>query len=301
MTWVSKLRKLPFALTALFAVVAAIAACAYAISAWQVFGFAAKVWRLPTELCFAAAVVADLLSLAGLFATYLLRKAKLAVQLYAWFVFLVMTGLSIAAAESYASFRFAPVPPPGGGPNPEVIFDARVASAAIVIALALAVHLLILCRNHLTLPVDKDALAATFPTGTAAGTLPAQAPETAPSIEKAPTPALPAVRKEREKTGKTQVRTGPVIHVDDRKERAVKLVLSGKRPAEVAPQFSVSKRSVENWVKQYREQHPEPEPQVPPQYAIRPFPAEGPRLPGVLAGTNVRPINGAAPDVTVDQ
>lgn len=139
----TSLRKVPFALGALYVVVSLIAFAAYAICAWQVFGFSSHVWRLPRELSFGAAVVADLLSLAGLFATYQLRRASGWVQAYAWAVFLGMAGLSIAAAESYATWRFAPI-----GAKPETVGDARVASAAIVIALALAVHLLIICRNH---------------------------------------------------------------------------------------------------------------------------------------------------------
>ena len=135
---------IPFALRALFFVVGLIVAFAYAICAWQVFGFADHVWQLPLALCFGAAFVADLLSLAGLFATYLLRRAPRKTQAYAWVVFLGMAGLSIAAAESYASWRFAK------GVKPAVDADARVASAAIVVALALAVHLLIICRNHLS-------------------------------------------------------------------------------------------------------------------------------------------------------
>lgn len=132
------------ALAALFVVVGVIAAFAYGINAWQVFGFAQHVWRLPAALCYAAAVVADSLSAAGLFATYLLRFAPLRVRAYAWVVFLGMTGVSIAAAESFAMWRrlAAELRAENGWG------DAQIASGVIVVALALSMHLLIVVRRY---------------------------------------------------------------------------------------------------------------------------------------------------------
>jgi hypothetical protein len=149
------LRKMPFALTALFAVVGCIAALAYAINAWQVFGFARHVWKLPIQLCFGAAVVADALSLAGLFATYLLRNAPKRVRAYAWAVFLSMTGLSIAAAESFASWRRLTPAERIHGQSP----DAMIAAASIVVALALAAHMLIIAKRYVVVPDEVDMTA----------------------------------------------------------------------------------------------------------------------------------------------
>jgi hypothetical protein len=129
------LRRIPFALRALFAVTALIACLAYGISAWGVFGFAREIWRLPLSLCFAAAIAADLLSLAGALASYVLRDANAKVRAYTWSVFFVMTGLSVGAQESFAASRGLPP-------------SARVASGAIVIALAASVHLLIVGKRH---------------------------------------------------------------------------------------------------------------------------------------------------------
>lgn len=290
----TSLRELPAPLLALFAVVAAIALCAYAISAWQVFGFASHVWRLPGELCIAAAIVADLLSLAGLFATYLLRRAKLFVQLYAWFVFLAMTGLSIAAAESYASWRFAKP-----FARPDVTFDARVASGAIVIALALAVHLLIICRNHLT------------PEGVFTERAPrevkAERREPAPAPAKPPTaPAVPhVVRKERTESGKTQVKAPVKTRKDDgksaRRRALVEDVIDGRKTsAEVAAAEGVSVRAVQLW-KQAAEAERVPDPADPgnatpePSRLFHPVPS----ITGVTS-TNVVPINGNSPEVSVN-
>lgn len=149
-------RRLPLALVALFAVVGTIAALAYAINAWQVFGFASHVWHLPFVLCMGAAVVADALSLSGLFATYLLRNAPRRVRAYAWSVFLGMTGLSIAAAESFASWRRLPVAQQADGEA----FSAQVAAGAIVVALAFATHLLIVANRHVVIDESVDVKTA---------------------------------------------------------------------------------------------------------------------------------------------
>jgi hypothetical protein len=279
---------MPAPLRGLFAVVFAIAGCAYAISAWQVFGFAKHVWHLPVELCFAAAIVADLLSLAGLFATYLLRRAKAAVQLYAWFVFLAMTALSIAAAESYATWRFA-----SPAARPDVTFDARVASAAIVIALALAAHLLVICRNHLTPEAEPPAVPEPAPKAKA---VPAPAPKpTGPQPE---APAAPVVRKERPETGKTQVKAPVKTRKDDGKtghrDALVRDIIAGRKTTlGVADSEGVSVRAVQLWVKAYHERHPKA-----PESVVRLFPAE---TLAAVTSTNVAPVNGNSPEVSVNR
>lgn len=234
---------------AIFVVVALIASCAYAISAWQVFGFAEHVWRLPNELCFAAAFVADLLSLCGLFATYQLRKAKWFVQAYAWFVFAAMTGLSVAAAESYATWRFAPA-----NAKPDVVIDARVASAAIVIALSLAVHLLIICRNHIATAEAPPAR----PRAAKAAKVPSE-PEGKTEKQDATEP-MPVDVPDRAPTGTDQGKglgrrgrqVDPATH--DHHDRVAAAVIAKKLTAKAAAtEQGVSERAVQNWVKAYRE------------------------------------------------
>ncbi len=175
-------RRLPFALVALFVVVGLIAALAYAINAWQVFGFARHVWKLPVALCFGAAVVADALSLSGLFATYLLRSAPRKVRGYAWIVFLAMTGLSIAAAESFAVWRRLP---------PSEALGSQVAAGGIIVALALATHLLIIAKRHVaptkTVDVSSAEAVAGVPVELTAET---GAPGVYRAIGETPTPPL---------------------------------------------------------------------------------------------------------------
>lgn len=222
-------------LVALFIVVSLIAAFAYGISAWQVYGFAQHVWGLPFELRFAAAVIADLLSLAGLFATYLLRTAKGSVRAYAWVVFLLMTGLSIAAAESFAHWRtLTPVEQiiathQGGLP-------AQVASGAVVVSLALAVHLLIIVRRHAPLPAESVTLVPQEkPQVKAEAVAPSAhvAPLAPPKQIARPKPAAPA----------------PISNHAAAADR----VIAGKvASAEIAAELGVSPRAVQLWVKARR-------------------------------------------------
>ena len=288
------LRRLPFALRSLFVVVAVIASLAYAINAWQVFGFAAKVWRLPFVLCFGAAIVADALSLAGLFATYLLRSARWHVRAYSWFVFLLMTSLSIAAAESFARWRMLPtatkdtlarepsliVSDSAAG---RVLSDASVAAAAIVVALTMSVHLLILSVRHAPAgpPAAERSPGHTgltrehqplLPLGilmrrrTKAADPPAfpqanepAAPSPTPERPEAPSPA-PAPPKEARKpaprpsaTSRNGRRNGV-----DRDDIAAR-VLAGQLTYEAAMAEGQvgTRRAVELWVKDYRERHPD--------------------------------------------
>jgi len=297
LTSLRSLRSLPFALASLFVVVSVIAAFAYAINAWQVYGFAANVWQLPAVLCVFAALVADALSLAGLFTTYILRRAKLHVRAYAWFVFLSMTSLSILAAESFAKWRqlpqssrdlFANEPSlieadsVAGG----VLDDANVAAAVIAPALALAVHLLIICVRH-AVPASRDgATPAGHPDFIACPLCGGDAisptvlaehmarRHPAPSVAQGPPRAVRPVRTEqapepdrpvpvvREQAEKVQVmppaprrggRRGGISAVN--KANAVARVIAKEMTAaEVAALLDCSTRAVEQWVKAYREQ-----------------------------------------------
>jgi hypothetical protein len=266
---------LPFALRALFVVVALIIGFAYVICAWQVFGFAENVWRLPLLLCFGAAFVADLLSLAGLFATYLLRQAPKVIQAYAWLVFLGMAGLSIAAAESFASWRFAPE-----GDKPHVEMDARVASAAIVVALAAAVHLLIICRNHMS---DRRARTSEPP---------AQPPIEAPAEEEpTPTPPRQKVAPPKVQLPKRQVRVSRRGRKADPEAAAAHAAyarrsIAGEPTKDLAAEAGVSTKTIQNWVKEFRANEPELTPEQPADLHAFPLP-ESPN----------EPVNGHVPNL----
>ena len=261
-------------LFALFAVVSLIAAFAYGISAWQVYGFADHVWGLPLPLRFASAVIADLLSLAGLFATYLLRTASLRVRAYAWSVFLLMTALSIAAAEAFAHWRTL-------DPDAQEVathqggLASQVASGAVVVSLALAVHLLIVVRRHVMEP--PTAAAARTPTNPAATVAPplARTPATAAPKPIAAQQPKPVVAPANKPAGKSP---------EARDAFARRVVEQGERPADIAVEAGVSKRAVEMWAGRYRERHPDRPPSMQRiEFDITPD----------------QHLNGAAPDVTV--
>lgn len=251
----TSLRRFPFALVALFAVVTLIAAFAYSINAWQVFGFARHVWRLPLALCFGAAVVADALSLAGLFATYLLRTAKMSVRAYAWVVFALMTSLSIAAAESFASWRT--LPGNGGHVDPSLARSASVAAAAIVVALALATHLLIVAKRHASdvlapsePPVRKPPAKTPPPPAKSEG----EAPKTERPERRETPPAPPPVSSGAGAQRTRRPRRGSAgAHTQEERDALARRVVAGERAVLVAKDAGVSKRSVENWTKAYRE------------------------------------------------
>jgi hypothetical protein len=271
-----------------FAILAANAATAFAIQAWMTYGFAKEVWKLPTSLCFALIVALDIFAIMYMVLTYLLRGTGWP-RFAATVVFFAAIGAQVFAAELYGDHK---------------VWATEVRWFAVfpAFALALSQEGAILWRTHRR---DREVreLAARRKAALEAEARTVEGPVPPPATKDAP-PALTTratsetakvvapVRKEAGKTGKTQVKT-PAPAKNDRQEEAVKLVLSGKRPADVAPQFGVSKRAVELWVKSYRERNPEP--QTPPEQALRFFtarPAEPTETP--------RPINGAAPEVTVN-
>lgn len=260
----------PPALVALFAVVALVAFFAYVISAWQVYGFARHVWKLPLILSFAAAVVSDLLSLSGLFSTYLLRAAHWRVRAYAWTVFLLMTALSILAAESFSSWRRlsdARKDAPDAGH-----LDSQIASGAIVVALTLAVHLLIVTRRHTEqeqeAPAEEPAREA--PPKQVRQSAPEQKPQVKAEVKPTPPPARPVAPRPTRPALTSGKAEDPV------KATAVRQILAGeKKPAEVAAELGKNKRTVELWVAAARTATPpatpvQSAPELPKQVTVLP-------------------------------
>ncbi len=253
-------RRLPFALAALFAVVVLFAVIAYVVNAWQVYGFAKHVWKLPTSLAFAIAIGTDLLSLACAFATYLLRAAKLRVRAYAWLMFFGMTGLSFGAAESFAQSRNMPA------------LSAHIASGAIVVALTAAVHLLIVCVRHVprvaTLAAPAEAsfpppagtpsheiVASTFPHVDPDRTLsrpatPAEAAEHAATAARRPATRKTAPPSKPASAG----RRGRPVDTDGQRHRdqVAHAVLNGRvTKVQAADQEGKSVRSIEKWIESF--------------------------------------------------
>jgi hypothetical protein len=229
-------------LVGLFVVVALVAVFAYAISAWQVFGFARYVWALPIPLCVAAAIIADLLSLAGLFATYLLRSAERKVRSYAWFVFLAMTALSIAAAESFAHWRTLDAAAKvlatkqGGAAS-------QAASGAVVVALALAVHLLIVVRRH----VPSDAPELSFRSRGVRNESSQPVDESSQPAFAAKVASTPAkVRPQRSTGGRGKLTS------EERDAIARRVVDGGEDGTKVARELGHAPRNVQNWAADLR-------------------------------------------------
>jgi hypothetical protein len=241
----NKLR-MPFALAALYAVTTPIAALAYGISAWGVYGFANTVWHLPFAGCIAAAVVADLLSLAGALATYVLRDSRLRVRAYTWGVFFGMTALSLGAQESFASARTI-------GKNGEHVgVPARIASGAIVLALALSVHLLIVVRRNApdaTTRSVREHPPAEVPAAVAKPTF-----QYAKPIGPVPPPKPQTDGRRRSRQPQPTGRPGRTANPNrDKWARAV--VEGGEDTADVARRAGVSPRAVQKWAETYRAQH----------------------------------------------
>lgn len=237
-----------FALLALFAVVALIAVLAYTISAWQVFGFARHVWKLPLPLCYGAAVVADLLSLSGLFATYVLREAKLRVRFYAWTVFVGMTALSIAAAESFAHYR-------------KVSGPAQFAAGAIVVALALAVHLLIVAVRHSSAAMTAEQEPTPPPSpATTTQLRPARKTVSTEAATPSSTPTAPPARPAKPPAGSNKA-SGRGRQVDPEQQRqhdrvALEVIAARTSVKDAATEQGVSTRTIQNWVASFRERKP---------------------------------------------
>jgi hypothetical protein len=233
---------MPFALAALYAVTTPIAGLAYGISAWGVYGFANTVWHLPVALCVAAAVVADLLSLAGALATYVLRDAPLKVRAYTWAVFFGMTLLSFGAQEAFASARTI------GDHDEHVGVPARIASGAIVLALALAVHLLIVVRRN----APSTAVQIVREPGAAkpSGPVFQYAKPIGPALAPKTRTATPRRNRVVEPLGRAGRAANP-----KRDQWAKAVVEGGETASDVARRAGVSSRAVQKWAEAYRAEH----------------------------------------------
>jgi hypothetical protein len=257
-----------------FAILAANAVTAFAIQAWMTYGFAAKVWRLPVQLCFALIVALDIFAIMYMVLMYLLRSTGWP-RFFATVVFLFAIGAQVFAAELY-------------GDHQNWSTEVRWFAVFPALALALSQEGVILWRTHRNdakpRPLVQDAP-------------PVPAPAR-PRATPAPTPPAPtATRKEQPASGKTQVKAPDRprkvdVGKSERRDAAVGRVLAGEAPKDVAASVGVSRRAVEIWVRDHKgAPATDPEPARTVGTAM---------LPTDLTSTNVRPINGNSPEVSVN-
>lgn len=120
-----------------------VAAVTFALSFYGLEDFGRTGMQLPVPLSWLVPIGVDLFSLCGIAATYLLRDANWRVRLYAWAVFLVPTGLSVAGNMAHAQHR-------------QMDSSGVVGAAVAPVLLALATHLVVVVRRHLQADTDPD-------------------------------------------------------------------------------------------------------------------------------------------------
>lgn len=126
----------------------AVVAVTFALSFYGLEDFGRTGMGLPRWLSPFVPIGVDLFSLCGIAATYLLRRAEWRVQLYAWCVFLVPSGLSVAGNIAHAEHR--------GLATPGVV-----GAAVAPVILALATHLVVVVRREVEKRSQADTEADT--------------------------------------------------------------------------------------------------------------------------------------------
>lgn len=265
-------------------ILAANALTAFAIQAWMTYGFAKKVWELPTQLCFALIIALDIFAIMYMVLTYLLRGTGRP-RFLATVVFLFAIAAQVFAAEQF-------------GEHEQWSTEVRWFAVFPALALALSQEGVILWRTHRNDKAAKRQGQGKAERAETPSKPPAPVKRPAAEVTPAtPRPAMlpaPAVRKERPETGKVQVKAPAKARKDDggKQERRAALVadiLANRTTTkEVAYAEGVSLRAVQLWVKEH-ETAPEPAEPV----RLVPLVTEP------LTSTNVRPINGNAPGTEV--
>lgn len=227
------------------AVTALVSLCAlfqFAIQAWLSYSFARDVWRIPGPLCVAVIVALDLFVTVFMVLTYLLRKAKLAVRAYAWTVLATGIGAQLFAAEQFAQHEQWTLP-------------VRAFTALPALFLAASLHGLIKYRQHTQTPSDGQGRDP-YPAPTTAEPKPIETARTArPAGQARVVPPLP----ERRVTlpAVPPVSSGQGARRASKSEQAalaVKRYQAGERIPAIASDLGVSRKSVENWTRDYRTQ-----------------------------------------------
>lgn len=124
------------AFPALLGCTIAVALVSFALSFYGLEDYGRQVMGLPYGLSAGVPIGVDLFSLCGIAATYMLRRAAWRIRAYAWLVFCVPTGLSVAGNIAHAQHRGLGQAGIGG-------------AAAFPVILALATHLVVVVRRYL--------------------------------------------------------------------------------------------------------------------------------------------------------
>jgi HAMP domain-containing protein len=135
----------PLSLTrALQLAAAGVAAVTFTLSFYGLNDFAGRSMGLPAPLSWLVPLGLDGLTLVGIASTFMLRQVRLHVRAYAWAVFGVAAGLSMAGNHQHAVTRHLDA---GGA----------VGFTAAPVILALAAHLLVVTWRNLERPTDPPA------------------------------------------------------------------------------------------------------------------------------------------------
>lgn len=215
-------RPLRVAFGVLITCTVAVAAVSFALSFYGLNDYGRSVMRLPVWLSPLVPIGVDLFSLCGIAATYMLRSARIPIRVYAWCVFLVPTGLSVAGNLAHAVHRH--------------LITAGWAGAAVVpVILALATHLVVVVRRHL----ENDDATGNEPASGAVSAEPLSAQVN----------GSPAMSNNGHSPDNILDTTS-----DTAQMRAIALLLNGKPVPEVAAAVGKDRRTVQAWVDRLHQQ-----------------------------------------------
>lgn len=172
----------------------------------------------------------DGLTLTAVAATFLLRNAAWRVRAYAWFVFVVANGASVAGNLSH-------------GASQHLSRDGMVGAAAWPLLLALASHLAIVTRRAMDKAeggsVDTPSAAPEVPQ-------PQAVPDVAPDTQPVADPKPPATRK--------RIPTRPVVAKErDQADQARDMWRAGKSHSDIGTALSITKRTAERYTAELRQ------------------------------------------------
>ena len=193
----------------------AVAAFTFVISFVGLRDYGVRLMGLSPQLANLVPLGVDVFSLCGIAATYLLARAPARIRLYAWTVFLVPAGLSVAGNLAHAQAR-------------DLASAGMVGAAAAPIVLALAAHLVVVVRRQLL----RDSLPASQPTPTSEPSF------TQPSAPETLSPAEAEAAQPRRPHNATP---------DEVRLLALRLLDDGADFAQAATEVGVTARTVQRW------------------------------------------------------
>lgn len=245
----------------LFAFAMVVGASAFALTYQGLFGYGRDLAHLA-GFAWLVPVAIDGATMFAVAATFMLAGKPWHVRAYAWLVFAVMNGLSIAGNLAHAVERHLP-------------WEGAVGSATWPGVMTLVAHLGVVVWRHCApagrpvLPSARQPVPAVrlvpLPQVTAPISLPA--PVDAPALPVAAEPAVepdrpPPVRAPRRAQPRNAARRRPAAasrsDADPRKAKARELFAAGIGRGEILAQFNgdaPSRKTVENWTRDLREQH----------------------------------------------